>query len=189
MTSHRKAAGAEILATEKAGTAGERNSGTCCTNTAMPRHPGGRSTLIGTDDGDDAEFPQVAMSLSGNAVVVWTQYDGRLSHIWANQYTSGRGWSWAQPIETETEYTAFDSRVAVDPAGNALALWVQSDGTHYRVWANRYDAVRAWGKAQVIDAENAGAAYSPWLAMDPAGNGLAVWHQFDGARYRIWANT
>ncbi len=34
-----------------------------------------------------------------------------------------------------------------------------------------------WGAAALIETDNAGSAYVPQVAMDPAGNAVAVWHQ------------
>lgn len=33
-----------------------------------------------------------------------------------------------------------------------------------------------------------GERLGPQIAIDSSGNGLAVWHQYDGTRYNIWAN-
>ena len=48
--------------------------------------------------------------------------------------------------------------------------------------------LQAWGTAALIETDNAGEAYEPQIALDASGNALAVWQQFDGARYNIWAN-
>jgi hypothetical protein len=47
---------------------------------------------------------------------------------------------------------------------------------------------KAFGTAALIETDNAGDADNPQIAFDANGNALAVWEQFDGTRYNIWAN-
>ncbi|TPW09101.1 MAG: hypothetical protein FD130_2655, partial [Halothiobacillaceae bacterium] len=53
-------------------------------------------------------------------------------------YTAGAGWGVAGLIETDNAGSASSPQVAIDANGNALAVWHQSDGTRYNIWANRY---------------------------------------------------
>ena len=92
-------------------------------------------------------------------------------------------------IETDNAGDASSRpQVAIDTNGNALAVWRQSDGTRYNIWANRYTAGTGWGTAALIETDNAGNAFDPQVAIDTNGNALAVWQQYDGTRYNIWAN-
>jgi hypothetical protein len=59
----------------------------------------GRAELIETSDTRDAANPQIALHASGNAVVVWEQFDGLRSSIVANRYTLGSGWGVPELIE------------------------------------------------------------------------------------------
>jgi len=155
--------------------------------------PAGRSwgteQLIETNDLGNAFDPQIAVHANGNALAVWYQSSssGR-SDIWANRYTPASGWGTAELIETNDSGSASDVRIAMDVAGNAIAVWRLHDGTRTNIWANRYDATNSWGTAQLIETNDAGNASSPRVALDPAGNAIVVWHQFDGARNNIWAN-
>ena len=99
-----------------------------------------------------------------------------------------KAWGAATLIETDNTGSAFGGQVGFDAAGNALAVWTQTDGTRNNIWANRYNAsTDLWGMAAPIETD-AGDAAGPQVAIDPAGNGLAVWTQFDGTRDNIWAN-
>ena len=49
-------------------------------------------------------------------------------------------------------------------------------------------AAGGWGAASLIEADNAGSAFNPQIAVDGSGNALAVWQQFDGTNNNIWAN-
>jgi len=142
--------------------------------------------LIETDTGN-AEYPQVAVDLSGNAVAVWWQSDGTRDNIWANRYVVGTGWGTAELIETDDTGPAREPQVAVDPSGNAVTVWMQDDGTFFNIYANRFVVGTGWGAAELVEAETGYAAY-PQLAVDPSGNAVAVWYQDEGTRNNIWAN-
>ena len=86
-----------------------------------------------------ASNPQVAMDASGNAMAVWVQGND----IWANRYVVGKGWGPASlissPLIEQTTEPASSPQVVMDVSGNAIAIWVQSDGTSPSIWANRFD--------------------------------------------------
>ena len=150
----------------------------------------GTAVLIETDNTGNAYDPQVAVDASGNAVAVWRQQDGGVINIQANRYDAGTdSWGTAVLIETDNTGSTYDPQVAVDASGNAVAVWTQSDGTRANIWANRYDAgTDSWGTAALIEADNSGNAIFPQVAVDASGNAVAVWQQFDGARFNIQAN-
>jgi hypothetical protein len=45
----------------------------------------------------------------------------------------------AELIEVDSAGDASNSQVAVDPSGNAVAVWQQSDGTRLSVWSSRFE--------------------------------------------------
>ncbi len=72
-----------------------------------------------------------------------------------------RTWGTDELIETNNAGSAYTPKTAMDAAGNAMAVWVQHDGTRYNVWANRYDvALGKWDEAELIET-NPGEAYYP----------------------------
>ncbi len=139
-------------------------------------------------DAGSALDQQVALDPNGNAVAVWSQFDGMRDNIWANRFTPTAGWSLAERIEAENAGDARKPKVALDPNGNAVAVWTQSDGTRFNIWTNRYTASAGWGVAERIETDDAGSADSPQVALDPNGNAVAVWTQSDGTRFNIWTN-
>ena len=108
-------------------------------NRFTPTAGWGAPEQIETDDGGYAAYPQVAVDPSGTAVAVWMQSEGDRFNIFANRFTPTAGWGAAERIETDDEVDAFLPQVAVDPSSNAVVVWVQSDGTRYSIWANRFD--------------------------------------------------
>jgi hypothetical protein len=88
----------------------------------------------------DAFNPQVAFDADGNALAVWTQF-GSHEYIWSNRYRAGIGWDTAALIQPDSADRGTGAQIAIDAHGNALAVWQaqQADGTHARVWSNRFE--------------------------------------------------
>ena len=156
---------------------------------------------IEDNDAGPAVFARVAMDGDGNAVTVWHQASGATDRtrldIWSNRYTPGGGWGDAELIEheNENEGSARRPEVAMDPTGNAVAVWYQYDGERENIWSNRYTPNAGWGNAELIETDDAGDARWPQVAMDPNGNAIAVWQQCyaecgskDDMRSHIWSN-
>ncbi len=99
-----------------------------------------------------------------------------------------RGWGTAELIETDNTGNAYSAHIAIDAAGNALAVWEQHDDLHSNIWSNRYTFGSGWGTPELIETDNTGDAHSSDIAVDATGNALAVWFQSDGMRYSIWSN-
>src|SRR3972149_5060973 len=136
----------------------------------------------------DAVFPQVAVDPRGNAIAVWRQFDGNIDNLTANRYVAGLGWTGEVLIEAEDAGGANQPQIALDPPGNAMVVWRQSNGTRDSIMANRHVAGVAWGTPVYVETDDAGNAGYPQVDADPAGNAVAVWHQSDGTRTNIWAN-
>ena len=154
----------------------------------------GTAAPIETNAGSPGS-PQVAVTANGNALAVWQQSDGTRDNIWANRYTAATSsWGIAALIEANDAGGAHGAQVAIDASGNAMAVWVQSDGTRDNAWANRYTAgtANAWGTAVLIETDNVGGAGLPQVAVDASGNALAVWQQDGDATavvtYDVWSN-
>lgn len=80
---------------------------------------------------------RVAMNANGGGVAAYdvSSVDGG---VYGNVYTSEGGWGGAARIDAGTTQ-AQDATVAVDASGNAIAVFKQSVGAGYRVYANRHD--------------------------------------------------
>jgi hypothetical protein len=137
--------------------------------------------------GDHADTSRVAMDASGNAIATYQRYDGSSYDIWATRYQPAGGWGSAQLIETG-DGDAWDAEVALDGAGNALAVWRQHDGIRNVMMANRYTLGAGWGDATSIEFNNEGNVYGAKIAMHQNGKAVVVWRRHDGSRYNLWAN-
>jgi len=147
----------------------------------------GTATLIETTNLGGADDPQVAVDSSGNAMVVWSQYDGIRNNIWSNRYVVGSGWGIPQVVDNR-DVSAWDPQIAIDDLGNAIAVWRQYEGTQMSVWSSRYVLGIGWGQAQTIEADDTSAVSSPQIAVDGSGNAIAVWHQWDGTCTSLYSN-
>jgi hypothetical protein len=102
---------------------------------------------------------------------------------------SAKAWQAPVLIETDNAGGVNAARIAMNPNGQAVAVWVQGDGTRANIWANHFNpATSAWASAQLIETDNIGNAYAPQVAVNASGNAIAVWQQSDGTRENIWAN-
>jgi len=121
-----------------------------------------------------SDIMDVALDPTGNGIAVWTEWDGinQTSHVVANRYVAGVGWEGAEPIGWEPGDDD-NPRVAVDPWGNAIAMWRHSNGPLAEVWESRYWTGMGWGAAEPIG--TAGPSFSSDVAADDAGNFIAVW--------------
>jgi len=59
-----------------------------------------------------------------------------ISHTWSFRTRDGQ---WGKPVEIGNVGNAFDPQVALDPNGNAVAVWWQWNGTRLNIWANRFE--------------------------------------------------
>jgi len=100
----------------------------------------GTAEKVGADSTGFAGKPQIGSDGHGNAIVVWTQWDGAQNDILSNRYAACVGWGAPEMIIPDGWSTAANPHVAVDGMGNAIALFQVYDGTRYNMWSNRYVA-------------------------------------------------
>jgi hypothetical protein len=145
----------------------------------------GSAELLETDDVGWAREPKVAVDDSGDAVALWEQFDGIQWSIYANRLMSGV-WGGVEVLETGDAGNALDPQLALAPNGDGVAVWEQSDGVRFNVYANRL-TMGVWGGVELIETVNTGNASDPQVAVDPNGDAVVVWHQYDGTRYNLYA--
>ena len=132
-----------------------------------------------------ARFYRLAVASNGSAIVVWTEPEGAVDSLFANRFTLEGGWATGEAIESSDVAVSRLPYVTIDPRGNALAFWTQSDNTRFALWANRFDA-NGWGTPEEIG-DSAGDAFIPRGALAEGGNGLVVWIEV-GAPGQLWVN-
>lgn len=127
--------------------------------------------------GQNASAPQVAIDRSGNATAVWLRYDGISERVQSSRRTATGPWSAPVPVSPDSEpnQDAASPQVAVDPSGNATAVWSRYDGTFSRVQTSYRPTGGSWTVPQNRSVEGAG-GHDPKVAVDISGNATVVWY-------------
>src|SRR2546426_3775103 len=127
-------------------------SGDVYANRFVPGSGWGTPTLIEDSPDTITSGPHVAVDFVGDAVAVWAQFHNSISTVYASRFVPGSGWGTATPIENSTAY-AFNPVVAVDPDGNAVAIWTSyEEGHSYNdLWANRFVPGSGWGTPSLLE--------------------------------------
>ena len=76
--------------------------------------------FVGSDRVGRAYVPQIAIDTSGNAIAIWSKYEGARDTIFANYYSVNTGWGTAKQIDNNSG-NAHSPQIAMDSSGNALA--------------------------------------------------------------------
>jgi hypothetical protein len=178
------------------GSAGEQLTGPVTTSFKTGDRQWRTPVAIETGDVNIVEDPQIAVDARGDAVVVWRRSESNGTRVWSNRYTAGSGWGTALAIgpgiDPGTQGPVQTPQVAMDASGNAIAVWPQSDGGNYKIWANRYTAGAGWGTAASIE-PNASTVASdisaaPLVRFDANGNAIALWERSAGLNSHVWWN-
>jgi hypothetical protein len=149
------------------------------------------SPPVGIQGGLDDRM-ELAASTDGNFLLAWNSVefgdcgnsDGSISaDIRIAQFTSRSGtWGAAQTVVSGNKQPHVQlQRLRSDASGNAHLLWTENDGTRTTLKALWLDHAGAASEAaQVIDSAVGRNAWRADLAVDPLGDAIAIWHQFEG---------
>lgn len=130
--------------------------------------------------GQNASAPQVAVDAFGSATAVWIRYDGTSERVQSSRRTATGTWS--LPVFVSLAGSAGEDatspQVAVDPAGNATAVWSRYDesGTETRVQSSSRTTSGAWSTPQNRSTAGAGGGYDPKVVVDASGDATVVWY-------------
>jgi hypothetical protein len=118
---------------------------------------------------------------SGNAIAVWSQWDGARYNVQAKRYITGSGWEMTASLVSSGMDSTSLPRIAVAANGDAMVIWSQSDG----LWSNHFTLADSWGMApEQLDA--AGTNVTPDIAIDASGNAIAVWNNASGLQAKYF---
>jgi len=137
-------------------------------------HPSDTNDFFSPDVGD-AAFPQVAMDISGNAIIVWSQ-GGR---IFKSEF---RNSTWNHPVSSDyisPTGTASKPSVAMNDFGYAIIVWQQSDGSNIQIFKSEYKDgiwVHPSSLTDNITPDGTDASYAR-VAIDNNGDAIIVWQQ------------
>jgi hypothetical protein len=93
---------------------------------------------------------------------------------------------WSTPVNLSVSgRDAVDPQVAVDDAGNAVAVWQRFDGSNTIIQSSRLAAGGvSWSTPENLSLPGQDADLQQ-VSMDGSGNAVAVWQRYDGDHYVI----
>jgi hypothetical protein len=127
-------------------------------------------------DGDGDRQPRIAFDAQGNGFALW----GGGAYARRFNVTTGQ---WGQQVQLHVgDIAAWNGEIAVDAAGNALAAWMEHDGTTINTYARYYDVTtQSWGAATSLEnSANPGANDKNVTVSLVNGSGVVAWVQEDG---------
>jgi hypothetical protein len=132
--------------------------------------------------GADPE-PFLAVDWEGNNTIVWVQEETVMSSF---RPFAGE---WAEPIPL-SEGESFTPQTAMDGRGDATAVWMHYDGSHYVVESSYRPEQGEWGEATLVS-EPGEEGGNPHVAISGGvvgnGNSLVVWRGEDEGEERLRA--
>ena len=130
--------------------------------------------------------PRFAAGADGHKVILWREALAESSRVVARTYDPDLGWSDTQIVADalkapylgciDTDAYFFD--VAIDPSGNALAIWAErldelvQGRSRMGVWSSQFLAGSGWHTPLRVDAGND--ATAPQIALAPGSLGAAL---------------
>lgn len=136
----------------------------------------------------DVFSSDVAMDKNGNAMVIWSQYDGTYNSIYYNRYSAiSSSWGVAGLLEPWTNNAAIP-QLGMEKNGSAVAIWLQvNTAAAWGVYGIKYTPTNGWASSPDIINSNASSAYNPQVAISDQGAIIVVCSQIDGLNRAIYA--
>ena len=126
-------------------------------------------------NGFDAGEVHVAMDSAGDALAVWV----RNGVVQSSFRPAGGANSFSAAADMPGAATvASHLRVAMDAGGDAVAVW-QTDGGSIQAAYMPQGSGGAFNSAQTLETDATNKPTAPDVALDSAGDALAVWEHFD----------
>lgn len=140
-------------------------------------------TRISANDSIGNEDVAVTSNERGDFVVVWSQINAPgWSTVYGARFVPGAGWLPQQDLRSTMGGNVVSPAVAVDPSGNAVAVWkeqwVVDGGTMPAIFWNRFAVGAAgWGDAGPLHDFEGGfnGASNPFVAASTTGSVVVTW--------------
>lgn len=154
----------------------------------LPRAWAARSSVTGAWDApmimkstaQPGWAPSVTVSTNGDAVMTWTETEGAFSDtsVWASR-NQGGVWSAPSRISSDVGAVLGSILVGTDSSGDVLAVWSQRVAGRYTMRSARMTASTGTWSAPVTVDDGTRDVTAPHLAVDAAGDAVAVWFETD----------
>lgn len=126
-------------------------------------------------DGDGDRQPRIALDAQGNGFALW----GGGAYVRRFNATTG---VWGPQVQLHIgDIAAWNGEISLDAAGNALAAWMEHDGTTVNTHARYYDVTtQSWGAAALLETNDNPASPDRLLTVNLVnGSGVVAWVQED----------
>jgi hypothetical protein len=130
-------------------------------------------------EGQTADDPRVAIDADGDAVAVWVRRGAPTDLVQASSANRGGAWLPATTLSVAGDASE-EPAVAVDPAGNATAVWSRTDSTPRVIQTAERPAGAGWQPLERISVLGENSS-EPQVASDSVGNDVAIWSRESGA--------
>lgn len=138
-----------------------------------------------SDTNGNAYEPDIAIDAGGRAVAVWRRFDGA-NHIIQSSSRPANG-EWEAPVNlSQGGADSYFPHVAVDPSGNAAAVWRRFDGSNFVVQVANRTAGQPWSGSTPLS-QTGQDAFGPTISVAGNGDAVAVWRRSDGRNMVIQA--
>lgn len=152
-------------------------------------HPADINDYI-SPDGQDAEYPKVAVAENGDAVLVWEQSDGSNTQIFMSQ-RDGTSGVWNHPADLTDNISpagqdAVRPEVAMDDTGNATVAWSQDNGIAVQIFISDYHKTNdTWSHPTNIS-DSLTPGIDPRLVMGTDGSAALAWTMSNGSNSQVF---
>ncbi len=136
-----------------------------------------------SEKGHSASDPQVAFDSQGDAIAAWDISAGEKEVVQASSRAYGGAWQTPAGL-SEAGQNAYLPSVAMDSAGDALAVWDLYSGEHPVVQTAARPVGGEWQPPTDLSATDED-AYAPELAMDSEGDAVAAWELQSGTSWTV----
>lgn len=141
--------------------------------------------------GTNAVCPKIAVDFEGNAVAIWSRYDGNHYVIQSSKLKMGQNWS-TPTVLSQVGQNAFFSNVSTNLAGDTIAAWSRFDGTNYIIQVVQKNFGGQWTNPVNLSLSNTLSnedSILPQIGYDANGNATVIWQKNNNNHYTIQAAT
>lgn len=124
---------------------------------------------------------------AGNVTALWPKTVGGFWVIQTADLPVGGSWSAATALSASGA-TAYGAQLAVNPSGDAVAIWTRSNGTHFIVQTVERPAGGTWGAVTDLSAVGQ-SALNPQIAINSNGDIATVWTRNNGTHTIVQSAT
>ena len=133
--------------------------------------------------------PEIAVDANGNVTAVWGRDGLSNRFIQASTKPFGSNWQATPDTLSQTGIDSFVPQIAVDPSGNATAVWRSFEGGDWIIVASTKPFGGSWQATPNKLSQAGEDADTPQIAIDANGNATVVWARLNGGNWVIQAST